>query len=77
MLNGETQCHLGLGKEGEKASYLKVQDYVTVLNKGTDEDEVGRLLDGSMFVPKVVQLHECQRWKTSRPYNIQSQLLES
>ena len=51
-LSRETRHHLGLGKESEKANYLKVQDYITVLNKSADEEESVELLDGSMFVPK-------------------------
>ena len=39
-LSGETQHHLGLGKEGEKANYLKVRGYITVLNKSTAEEEL-------------------------------------
>ena len=51
-VSGETRRHLGLGKEGEKANYLKVRDYITVLNKSADEEESVELPDGSMFVPK-------------------------
>ena len=53
-LSGESRCHLGLGKEGEKASYLKVRTYVTVLNNSTNEDAFIELTDGSMFYSKGV-----------------------
>ena len=49
----ETLRRLGLGGEGERASYSKVKDFVTLVNRKSGDDEcVYELPDGGKFVPK-------------------------